>query len=570
MNRVLRFLISLGLVFTFTSTLAPAFSNEDEQWLTPDRYEPGFQGILISDVVNSFQLYSRLQASTNLPAPGSEHLCSSVEDSECAQASSFYYNAILPVCSSIADTDCISGLKASKSSGEYVSARFNSYIYPNHVNRFVGSPKYSIPNASEPSIWEIPEMPHLGGNLYAVVSSVQGNTSPSFPRPYDNLNAFIIPVERVSTGAPLENAPRDGFKYSYPQCINKIDSNSGRGAIGCRGMQDTGLGPNRVKCALLINDGTDCYVQRPFPDGIRLQLSLKLGAGINGWLHGRLSDPEISIKSDPNGNALVQIAASPVKVPIFYFGDKYENLPPKLQQAYAEKSNLSAGGGYGRICCEYNPDPLKRNSTSTPWSWGQDSMKEMSLWLDVAGNKSVAAPSTWSIHTLTGPQLSLNSACSKQNSLNGLVTTNATTYADGPPVFSEDSFQYQVASPHFSPNGETFLGNYNLVINSEVARCIYGFSNAPVSAKIEIINDESSQFVATTTFKEANGWIYLQAAGFTFSQPTIKITLKQESQVTQTQKITSKKTIRCVRGKSLKLLTSKSPKCPSGYRLKAN
>ncbi|NBO09368.1 MAG: hypothetical protein EBV30_08490 [Actinobacteria bacterium] len=37
---------------------------------------------------------------------------------------------------------------------------------------------------------------------------------------------------------------------------------------------------------------------------------------------------------------------------------------------------------------------------------------------------------------------------------------------------------YQVASPHFLPDGATaFKGTYNLIMRSDVARCLYKFSS---------------------------------------------------------------------------------------------
>jgi hypothetical protein len=47
------------------------------------------------------------------------------------------------------------------------------------------------------------------------------------------------------------------------------------------------------------------------------------------------------------------------------------------------------------------------------------------------------------------------------------------------------------------PDGKEFKGMYNLVIKSDVARCIYGFSAAPVKATISIVSSDGTAQVAT-------------------------------------------------------------------------
>jgi hypothetical protein len=157
----------------------------------------------------------------------------------------------------------------------------------------------------------------------------------------------------------------------------------------------------------------------------------------------------------------------------------------------------------------------------------------------------------------------------------GVVTTNALTYSSGPPTFNRETgaLEYKVASPHFEAGGNVALGSYDLAVKSDVARCIYGFSSAPISATISIVGEGGEQKVATTVVNERNGWLYLSAKGFTFSSPTIKVKLTQEPvasvaaapTATPTAKVS---TITCVKGKTTRKVTAISPKCPSGFKKK--
>ncbi|MFM6842049.1 MAG: hypothetical protein ACKOVI_06525, partial [Candidatus Planktophila sp.] len=170
--------------------------------------------------------------------------------------------------------------------------------------------------------------------------------------------------------------------------------------------------------------------------------------------------------------------------------------------------------------------------------------------------------------------------CFKSGDISGVVTTNATAYTSGAPVFNKESqsLDYQVASPHYAPDGRVNVGNYNLQINSKVARCLYGFTSAPISATVSVISSNGENQVATTTLKEKDGWIYLSAAGFTYSSPTVRVKLTQEAPAVKpivetpsaspSPSIAPKKTVTCVKGASTKRIAASNPKCPAGYKKK--
>jgi hypothetical protein len=131
------------------------------------------------------------------------------------------------------------------------------------------------------------------------------------------------------------------------------------------------------------------------------------------------------------------------------------------------------------------------------------------------------------------------------------------------------SLEYKVAAPHYTPEGQLFKGSYDLQVRSSSARCLYGFSNAPISATIAIVSESGEQQIAVTTVNEKNGWLYLSAKGFTFSSPVVKVKLSQETQAPLPSKVTSKeKTITCSKGKKVQRIYGVKPKCPTGYKKK--
>jgi hypothetical protein len=152
-------------------------------------------------------------------------------------------------------------------------------------------------------------------------------------------------------------------------------------------------------------------------------------------------------------------------------------------------------------------------------------------------------------------------------------------YSAGPPSFNKETgaLDYKVLSPHFDSSGNENSGTYDLVLRSDFARCIYGFSNAPIRAEISIVGASGEDKVATTVINEKDGWMYLSAKGFTFSSPTIRVKMSQEKVVEAAAPSTqasnavkpapvAKKSITCVKGKTTKKVVSANPKCPVGWK----
>ena len=104
-------------------------------------------------------------------------------------------------------------------------------------------------------------------------------------------------------------------------------------------------------------------------------------------------------------------------------------------------------------------------------------------------------------------------------------------------------------------------GSYDLILNSTVARCLYGFTNAPIGATVSVVNNEGGSQVATTIITEKDGFFRMGAYGFGFSSPLIKMKITQSAQA-------STQTITCVKGTLTKKVTGSSPTCPSGYKKK--
>ena len=261
------------------------------------------------------------------------------------------------------------------------------------------------------------------------------------------------------------------------------------------------------------------------------------------------------------------LEAKPIKSPVLSGIARFSQLTPNLQKRYSSIVEDDAKDPKGRILI----DDL------TP-ARGDYSLSALKDWLDFLPDKAQALPTAWSIRTISVSDLATSRFPTKCLSLDeniaGLVTTNATAYSSGPPKFdsASASLEYQVAAPHFEKDGTTpFKGSYDLAVRSDVARCIYGFTNAPIQATVSVLNTEADPKIVTTTVKESSGWINFSARNFEFSSPTIVVKMTQQAPVVAPtlapkKATTTNRTKVCVNAKGAKKSVGVSRPCPKGYK----
>lgn len=143
----------------------------------------------------------------------------------------------------------------------------------------------------------------------------------------------------------------------------------------------------------------------------------------------------------------------------------------------------------------------------------------------------------------------------------GVSSSNAMFVPDSAPVYSDGNLEYKVAGLHLNTDGVTvFKGTYDLAIRSDIARCLYGLTKAPIGATIQVLNSNGDKDVSVKTVGEKGGWIRVAASGFTFSSPTIKVKITQKLAA-------SNKKITCLKKGTGKKIVSTLSKCPKGTTL---
>ena len=460
--------------------------------------------------------------------------CTSVDDPACASADSIAANFILPPCELNEGELCVDSLQLSNADGKLEPATL-SYEVPSA--KFAASKSRGTPFGGGIRLWNSKStLNALGVNQFAV--------------------QVHLDLQNMRNKACLTDTKLCSFELgNFSANVFPVKLRSGNPEDQCLWIENS-------SCAAITD----------FLPGTKVALTVRMDNSLTGFLFGRMQD--VSMEVTPISKTLnaLRVEASPIDVPsIHAFVPKSDlsKYPDLVKYWNQRRANLAA-------------IDIASAETIDLGSWPQYAMNDFLAFNNLVQSGEIVT-SIWRFGSGLG--LGSGSDCYKDKSrILGLVTTNAPTYEPTPPAFDGAFLNYRVGGAHFLADGKTlFKGSYDLALRSEFARCLYGFSNAPLSASISVVSSEGGvQDVATESLRQdSNGqWLYLSAKNFTFSSPTIRIKLVQKAQVGTTAKpavknpsgstqgsvrITST-TIKCMKGKSVKKVSGVKPKCPSGYR----
>jgi len=565
MLKRLIFAISTLLVTTMAMTASHGAGIPDEQWdlitslSTQD--QTSLVGLKIAGPFNPISYPSVLTGDMKGQYnPKDVLVCQSENDSICSKALHINYVSFLPPCDSQVSTNCIDGVSAVKADGTEIPGQHTEDFPVQGPNDYAGDPARNLPAGGRPSVWKISGVSNGGGtDSYLLRFETRGNADLNQKFHSYSINVSLFPIA-VSTGNFIKGYVSDA-NHVPPDCLTNYHT-------GCGEIAFQHPGPNEIQTSACASFDTGrCALRQAFPSGYRFKVRARLGDSPTGWFHGRLFDPAVSLKSSSDGVSLT-IEANPVKVPAYGGLSKQNDLTPDLRSYYdSNRFNTSIGN--------LNLD------VASPYQ--QNIFSLYAMWTKVLADKASATQSEWSFRTL---ELNgQNNPCfSDPSKLVGIVSTNAMIYSGGAPAFnqSEGSLDYKVGAPHFASNGDVFKGSYDLQLRSDVARCLYGFSKAPIKATVSVANENGDSNVATTSVTEdpKTGWMHMSASNFEFSNPTVKVKMTQDAPApsasqnpstastggSTSSKAQAKATITCVKGKLIKTVSGSKPTCPSGYK----
>lgn len=287
-----------------------------------------------------------------------------------------------------------------------------------------------------------------------------------------------------------------------------------------------------------------------------------------GWFYGRVLEPEFKITSVSDEENIVEIIGSPLVTHVAQ-GDISFNDYAAIQTTSGSALPTTRPG-----------TSVSSFGATTGFANGSGAMKVWRLLNPFMKDSAAASISAFSIRTTKNSAVLTDyypQGCQASQSLDGVVSTNASMYNPAPPSYDakDGSLNFEVGSPHLDATGKVIQGIYSMVLSSKIAKCIWGSDLTNSRATVSIINDAGQTQVSTSALKALNDFYYFHISGFTYSTKKISIQVEPTPIVTPTPTPSAApvatqraKKITCVKGKNKKVISGVKPVCPKGYKIR--
>ena len=526
-----------------------AYHTPDEIWKSTENM---YAEVFTDNGATTVENQSYIQAA-NLPdrttgKGGGNFVCETFDDANCQDKEWINGFLLMSPCSIAPSNFCIENLSIGPVGGSALTEVKAAFEVS--TKKVLPSASSNVPGGGSASLWRDPRY-----GDFLVVSSLKYVKPKGNSARFSSINVKIVPVTVKSNPAYVSFS----LATSPPgqSAIPNVSWQASRTAM---------LGQNEC---FVVDEG-NCYVRRDFTEETRLKISLTVPSEISGWLFGRMQNTGITLKPISEKVSRLEVTGTSAIAPnLIVLKTKAEVLKYEKFLAYTKANGYNGGEDVFTRLRAPGSMVMGGSLVNAFWAydiWGED-LKAYS------GPDPLFALSTvWNFGSIDSN--AINGACANgKKKFLGMVTTNAPIYESDPPQFKDGFLQYRVAGPHFTADQKTlFRGVYDLNLDSEFARCIYGFTSAPISATISVTSsDGSSQEITTEVMSEKDGWIHLGAYNFHFSTPTVRVKFTQEvAKATSTPKATPKavapaqKTIICQKGSIKKKVAA--TKCPAGYK----
>ena len=514
--------VVLSFLFVLSST---SVSTAAEPYSYLDIPTAGDEAIMIVSEpseanMNSSRLSIQPGWSGSTDTRGEWQWCGGPDDKTCDTTNpklDLLASSIIPYCSSGGSEYCVEKLEIAATGQEFKEATFIKQASGGLA--FRGDEKTALIEASTPSLFDAPDSPHAGGSTgYSVVVKIEQH--------FNHKSGVYVPGNVIANVSPYKERQGDYTPLKFVGGDPRYAYEGGGVTPGCVWLE---VGK--------------CGYRQDFTEGTKVRLTIKVPSSLGGWFSGRMKDPNIAIDALNSATSRIVVAAEPVTIP------QLANAKKKSDITVERTFNIGRGGtGKGEFW-----------GVSSGGPGGEDVFRFIELYRSAMKDTAVGSVTAWNMMTISGNNG--NGCLSDKSKVLGIVTTNAMGYDTGSPSFSDGFLNYKVGGLHYMSDGKTEVqGTYDLVMRSETARCLYGFTKAPISATVSVVGGDNAA-VATTVVRESSGWLKMAAYGFTFSEKTVRVKMSQKPPAVKT-------TITCVKGKTIKKVTAIGPKCPKGYRKK--
>ena len=430
-------------------------------------------------------------------------------------------NSLTP-CSLSGIVSCIESLEVQTLDGSWTQARYvGEPVSPQTI--FPAFPQIDIGPSSTGSVYEL----NVAGNKQLILirapylKNLITRTTPK----------YNIEISRVEA---QDNVTYKSFPTgdSINPCLVSRSSTTSNGTTTANG------------CWKRLNEGG------------RYRITLKFLKKPSGWVNTQIGDGKLSLTKGSAASAGYSLVLEGDSVVVPESGAKFYASIPSDHNAICTIVRWSAPGFCGSKApgnlSLYPVDVLNDGVRANPVE-----MFSKLLAIKPELNKALTDSTVWRA-AIRFDDLSAVSNCATDG-LTGLVGGNALAVEASIPKWnkSQASLEYKVTAPHFRSNGEVATGIYELQINEKVAKCLWGVSLTPQNVQISVIDNDGNAKVAVAVLSTYSGMIKFRATGFTYSNATLKVSLKSASKPSG---------FVCAKGSQKRTYKTRSAKCPTGWR----
>lgn len=258
--------------------------------------------------------------------------------------------------------------------------------------------------------------------------------------------------------------------------------------------------------------GDTCWMTSNLPEEWELSVSVLLPSSPSGWATGRLVDAEIKIEKSESVTLPVRLVVSgkPTLVPELT-RSFFKDVPTDF-----EEWNKVAGV-FGLPW-----DDISRGPALGPSNLAQFVALVKAL---PSFDKATGEHNSWAIDFTFAGALDQAIARCNPKAVVGYAGSNSLTFEDAIPKYdlASSTLIYTVASPHYRSDGSEALGQYQLLLDYDLALCLWNLTDNPTKADIAVTDSDGKTKIVTTSMNRIGAYLRFTAAGFNFSQAKIAV-----------------------------------------------
>ena len=128
----------------------------------------------------------------------------------------------------------------------------------------------------------------------------------------------------------------------------------------------------------------------PLNQEITYGMQIRIAHPIQGCLHGRISDPDISTSTSADGFFHLKLQGLPVKVPTLFASTPWSAASAAIKKRFGDQPSgccgMSGGGQY---------ESAGRNQSS------EEMVSDLNMWLPYVKDTASATPTYWIVRTIS-------------------------------------------------------------------------------------------------------------------------------------------------------------------------